>query len=207
MVGAHRLLVSILVLFCAGFGSGCQTRGTDQTAIANFPLPVTSWPLADDSAPSWRISSEFSAFLGRGPETRTFRALLTLERSGDQLHFIALSPIGVPLFTATLRANGDLAIHQQVATSFKPERVLAELQFCLWPSTLLQGAYTQPWFMTEDSNSRTLHRHGVIVATAQWMEAVNNLSLREKAARAVTLEHRQQDYVIRISPLLQSNAR
>jgi|GEM_PF-2204265 len=207
MTAVPRLLVSILVLACMGSVAGCQTRGVDPMSAADFPIPVTSWPLADDPAPNWRASSEFSATFGEGQTIRTFRALLTLERRGDQLHFIVLSPLGIPLFTATLNQGGELAVVQQVATNLNPDRVLAELQFCLWPNWLLRGAYEQPWTMTEDSASRTLHRRGDIVATAQWSEAVDNMSLREKAARAVVLQHRQGNYEIRIRPLPASSLR
>lgn len=207
----QRLVLLIAILLSTGCLIGCQTRGVDQASSAAFPPPATSWPLADDPAPKWRISSEFSATMGRGTTTRTFRAILTLERNGEQLHFIALSPLGIPMFTATLHADGELNVEQQVPTSFEPARVLAELQFCLWPSSLLNAAYIQPWGMTEDAKGRTLLRRGEIVATAEWIkdgtEDVNKLSLRDKAARMVVLHHLQQHYEIRIRPLAQSGAK
>ena len=209
IAGIHRLVLSIAILLCTSSLIGCQTRGVEQPSSADFPPPATSWPLTDDPLPNWRIGSEFSAKIGEGTTTKTFRALLTLERSGDQLHFIVLSPLGIPLFTATLHADGELSVEQQVPTSFEPARVLAELQFCLWPSAFLNAAYIPPWSMTEDTSSRVLLRNGEIVATAEWTnegikegtEDVNDLSLRDKAARMVVLHHRQQNYVIRIRPL------
>jgi Protein of unknown function (DUF3261) len=207
IVSIQRLLPSIAILLWVGMLSGCQTRDADQTPTADFPPPITSWPLADDPTPHWRISSEFSGKIGEGPTTRTFRALLTLERSGDQLHFIALSPLGIPLFTATLHADGKLNVEQQVPTSFEPARVLAELQFCLWPSSLLRTAYLPPWSMQEDESTRTLYRRGEMVATARWMEDVNELAVRDKANRAVVLQQRIQNYEISIRPLPQSGAK
>ncbi len=200
----HRLLLPIVILLCTNVLIGCQTRGVDQPSAADFPPPATSWPLTDDPAPNWRMVSEFSATIAQETTTKTFRALLTLERDDDQLHFIALSPLGIVLFTATLHADGELNVEQQVPTSFEPARVLAELQFCLWPRSLLQEAYRQPWSMSEDSGGRTLRRRGEVVATATWAEDVSDLALREKAARVVVLQHLERNYEIRIQPLPQT---
>ena len=213
IVRNQRLFLSIAMLLCVGFFSGCQMRGADQSSMTDFPPPTTSWPLADDPTLNWRIGSEFSAKIGAGTTTKgtptkgtrnkSFRALLTLERYGDQLHFIALSPLGIPLFTATLHADGELKVEQQVPTSVEPTRVIAELQFCLWPSALLLAAYASPWSMKEDGRTRTLYRHDEIVATARWMEDVNVLSMRNRANQAVVLHQRLQNYEISIRPLPQ----
>lgn len=203
IVGIENTFLSIAIGLCIGILSGCQTHVADQSSTADFPPPVALWPLADDPIPNWRIGSEFSAKIGAGPTTRSFRALLTLERNGDQLHFIALSPLGIPLFTATLHADGELKVEQQVPTSFEPTRVLAELQFCLWPSSLLRAAYLSPWSMKEDKSTRTLYRHDEIVATARWMEDVNALSMRNRANQTVVLQQRLQNYEISIRPLPQ----
>jgi len=201
IVSIQRLLVSIALLQWVGMLSGCQMRGADHASTADFPPLATSWPLSDDPPINWRISSEFSARIGTETTAKSFRALITLERSGDQLHFIALSPLGIPLFTATLHADGELRIEQQVPISFEPTRVLAELQFCLWPGSLLRASYMSPWSMQEDERTRTLYRHGEIVATARWMDDVNALSMKDRATRAVTLQQRIQNYEIHIRPL------
>ena len=203
IVWNQRLFLSIAMLLCVGFLSGCQMRGADQSSTTDFPPPTTSWPLADDPTLSWRIGSEFSAKIGAGTTTKTFRALLTLERNGNQLHFIALSPLGIPLFTATLHADGELKVEQLVPTSVEPTRVLAELQFCLWPSSLLRAAYAPPWSMKEDGRTRTLYRHDEIVAAARWIEDANALSMRDRANQAVVLQQRLQNYEISIRPLPQ----
>ncbi len=201
MTAAQRLQTWLLVLICMGILCGCQTRGVTPPPAADFPTAITSWPLANDPVANWRASSEFTATFGTGQTMRTFRALLTIERRGEQLHFIALSPLGIPLFTASLLQGGELTVTQQVATNLEPERVLADLQFCLWPDAQLREAYQQPWTMAQDAAGRTLHRHGDIVATARWPEAVAHRPMREKAGYAVVLQHRLMNYEIRIKPL------
>lgn len=203
IVGLQRFLLSMALLQWIGMLSACQMRSVDHASTADFPPLATSWPLADDPMLNWRISSEFGAKIGAETTAMSFRALITLERNGDQLHFIALSPLGIPLFTAILHADGELRIEQQVPINFEPTRVLAELQFCLWPSSLLHASYTSPWNMTDDGRTRTLYRHDEIVASARWMDDVSTLSMRDRANQPVVLQQQLQNYEISIRPLPQ----
>ena len=195
--GYFASLSLIIILLLAG----CQGRGAQVPDSTAFPAPVKTWPLAGDPDTHWRLSSVFTASYGQATARQSMRALVTLERSGDSLNIVALTPIGLPLFSARLDANGTLGISQQVAAGPDPARVLAELQLCLWPAAQLRDSYDNGWTLVESAAGRTLKQGDLIITTVHWEEDVQALDLRRRAALPVTLHHHRQDYEIRIQPL------
>lgn len=188
------LLLAILLL------AGCVHRPPTDAPL--MP-PVRQLPFTG-SAPevTLRATSELTATFRRSGTRRSERMLVVLERRDAALYVVALAPTGIPLFTLTQHGDGRLETQLLAATSagLSPERILADLQLCLWPLDLLRQNLPREFTIDESGTRRTLRHLGKSLINVTYSGNVTS-DIAGNTRLGVALEHRLLGYRIEVRPL------
>ena len=156
MRAAAALSGALMLVACA-----TATRAPAPPAGVARPLVLPSE--AGDRAVSQVVRGQV------GDRVMTLSCVVTIK--GEQMSVIGLNALGVRLFT--LRYDGKLVSVEKSAglpEQFKPEWLLADLQFVFWPLASLQGPLTAAGFeiIEPASGRRQLRRGGQLIAEAQY---------------------------------------
>jgi hypothetical protein len=116
--------------------------------------------------------------LFRLPNGSEERLLATLENDGERMNIVCSSPLGMTLFTITLR-QGTVTVDARVPLpkALDPRLLPALIQFAEWPLEDLRRGLAPDASLEEKDGVRTLSRKGKLL-----------LSLRREGARRITLE-------------------
>jgi hypothetical protein len=189
----------MILLLATLFAPGCA-----HTPPVDVPLapPVATLPFTDPTADSpLRVTSELTATFRRAGTTTSERMLVVLERRDAALHVVGLTPAGIPLFTLTQYGDGRLETQALAAApGLAPERILADLQLCLWPFDLLNQHLPAEFTVDQTDTARILRHRGRTLITVSYSDNVSG-DFAANARLGVTLEHRVLGYRIRVRPL------
>lgn len=186
----------LLLVLLAG---GCMHRPPVDVPLAP---PVRALPFTGVTPASpLRVTSQLTATFRRAGTTRSERMLVVLERRDAALHVVALAPTGIPLFTLTQHADGRLDTQLLAAAAdLAPERILADLQLCLWPLDLLRQHLPADFTVDQTATGRILRHRGRTLITVAYSGPVT-ADITGNTRLGVKLEHRLLGYRIEVRPL------
>lgn len=179
--------------------AGCRSSPPGNVPAAP---PLSTLPYSAENVQTMhRFTSELTATFSRGGRQQTMKMIVIVEQHPDSLRIAGVSPAGIPLFTITLSGNGALDSRQFApASGLSPERMLADLQLCLWPIASLEAGLPAQWSVQQTGKNRSLlHAHEKLIDVEY--DAPPTGSFAANAALSVVLEHRKLGYRIDVRPL------
>jgi len=186
-----------LIVLLSSFG--CSHHQPGNTPLAR---PVDALPIAADSVATVEARSELTASFMKGSERRTTRMLLVLEADKSGLKILGVTPAGIPLFTFAQVPGGEMQTTVAGAVDvIEPDRILADLQLCLWPLEILESGLPPEFSVRQTEATRQLEHAGVTLVDVTYTGAVTG-DFTRNASLGVTLHHRLLDYTIEVRPLL-----
>ena len=195
-----------LVAGCLLVLSACAVRSPHDVPLAP-PLRSLPWAATADGG-TVRIESALTASFPAARVQPPLQMLVVLERQADALQLVALSPAGIPLFSLSLQADGSLLTRPMAMTTrpmattteLDPQRILADLQLCLWPLALLRAQLPEGFSVRQGERTRTLLYRGQPMIDVAYGGTVSDRFVAN-AGLPVILEHRLLGYRIAVRPL------